>query len=53
MRFIGITAGRPASPARDPLAQSTRRSGAGFGTSKPYRFEPFTPTLPEAVGQFS
>jgi hypothetical protein len=29
-----------------------RRPEAGFDATKPYTFEPFTPTLPNSLGEF-
>jgi hypothetical protein len=38
--------------ALTPFADPTAAGNAGFDTSKPYQFKPFTPTLPEALGEF-
>ena len=38
--------------ALTPFADKGAAAKAGFDTSKPYKFEPFTPTLPEPLGQF-
>jgi hypothetical protein len=38
--------------ALTPFADKTAAEKAGFDTSKPYRFKPFTPTLPEPLGGF-
>jgi hypothetical protein len=38
--------------ALTPFASAAAAAKAGFDTSKPYKFEPFTPTLPEALGEF-
>jgi hypothetical protein len=38
--------------ALTPFADKTAASKAGFDTSKAYRFQPFTPTLPEPLGEF-
>jgi hypothetical protein len=35
-----------------PFVDSTAAAKAGFDTSKSYPFEPFTPTLPNALGDF-
>jgi Ferritin-like domain len=35
-----------------PFAEKTAAEKAGFDTSKPYKFVPFTPTLPSALGEF-
>lgn len=38
--------------ALTPFADKSAAAKAGFDTSKPYRFKPFTPTLPEPLGEF-
>ncbi|HWX97022.1 MAG TPA: ferritin-like domain-containing protein [Solirubrobacteraceae bacterium] len=38
--------------ALTPFADKTAAGKAGFDTSKAYRFQPFTPTLPEPLGEF-
>jgi hypothetical protein len=38
--------------ALTPFADKTAAAKAGFDTSKAYKFEPFTPTLPQALGEF-
>ena len=38
--------------ALTPFADKGAAAKAGFDTSKPYKFEPFTPTLPEPLGEF-
>jgi hypothetical protein len=35
-----------------PFAEKSVAEKEGFDTSKPYKFEPFTPTLPSALGEF-
>jgi hypothetical protein len=35
-----------------PFAEKSAAEKAGFDTTKPYKFEPFTPTLPSALGEF-
>ena len=35
-----------------PFADKGKAAGAGFDTTKPYTFQPFTPTLPSALGEF-
>ncbi len=35
-----------------PFAEKTAAEKAGFDTSKPYKFVPFTPTLPNPLGEF-
>jgi Ferritin-like domain len=38
--------------ALTPFADKAAAAKAGFDTSKPYHFKPFTPKLPEALGAF-
>ena len=38
--------------ALTPFADKTAAAKAGFDTSKPYKFKPFTPHLPEPLGNF-
>jgi hypothetical protein len=38
--------------ALTPFADKTAAANAGFDTSKPYQFKPFTPKLPEPLGEF-
>ncbi len=38
--------------ALTPFADKTAAAKAGFDTSRAYKFEPFTPTLPEPLGEF-
>ena len=38
--------------ALTPFADKTAAGKAGFDTSKPYKFKPFTPTLPQPLGAF-
>ena len=35
-----------------PFAEKAAAEKAGFDVSKPYKFVPFTPTLPIALGEF-
>jgi hypothetical protein len=35
-----------------PFAEKKTAEKSGFDTSKPYKFEPFTPTLPNPLGEF-
>ena len=35
-----------------PFVDKTAAGKAGFDTSKPYHFKPFTPKLPEPLGGF-
>jgi hypothetical protein len=38
--------------ALTPFADKAAAGKAGFDTSKPYHFKPFTPKLPERLGEF-
>jgi hypothetical protein len=38
--------------ALTPFADKTAAGKAGFDTTKAYAFRPFTPTLPEPLGEF-
>jgi hypothetical protein len=38
--------------ALTPFADKEAAEDAGFDTSKSYKFVPFTPTLPEPLGEF-
>ena len=38
--------------ALTPFADKTAAAKAGFDTSRAYRFEPFTPSLPQPLGEF-
>jgi hypothetical protein len=38
--------------ALTPFADKKTAAKAGFDTSKPYKFKPFKPTLPEPLGEF-
>jgi hypothetical protein len=38
--------------ALTPFADKKAAAKAGFDTTKPYKFEPFTPRLPEPLGEF-
>jgi hypothetical protein len=38
--------------ALTPFLDKTAAGQAGFDTTKPYKFHPFTPKLPEALGEF-
>jgi len=38
--------------ALTPFADKTAAAKAGFDTSKPYKFQPFSPTLAEPLGEF-
>jgi hypothetical protein len=35
-----------------PFAEPKAAAKAGFDATKPYTFEPFTPTLPNSLGEF-
>ena len=35
-----------------PFAEKKAAMSAGFDTTKPYKFVPFTPTLPSPLGEF-
>ncbi len=43
---------KKAVAALTPFADKATAAKMGFDTSKPYKFEPFTPTLPEPLGEF-
>jgi hypothetical protein len=49
LRWTNINA---AVAALTPFADMTAAGKAGFDTTKPYKFNPFTPHLPEALGEF-
>jgi len=51
-RTLRWTAISKAVDALTPFASKSAAGKAGFDTSKPYMFEPFTPTLPEPLGEF-
>jgi len=51
-RTLRWTAISKAVDALTPFASKSAAAIAGFDTSKPYKFEPFTPTLPEPLGEF-
>jgi hypothetical protein len=51
-RTLRWTSIKKAVEALTPFADKTAAASAGFDTSKPYKFEPFTPTLPEPLGEF-
>jgi hypothetical protein len=38
--------------ALTPFADKNAAAKAGFDTTKPYKFQPFTPSLPEPLGEF-
>jgi hypothetical protein len=51
-RTLGWTKINKAVEALTPFANKAAAEKAGFDTSKAYKFEPFTPTLPEPLGEF-
>jgi hypothetical protein len=51
-RTLKWTAISKAVEALTPFADKTAAAKAGFDTTKPYQFMPFTPTLPEPLGEF-
>src|SRR6476659_6763674 len=51
-RTLGWTKIDQAIAALLPFADKAAAGSAGFDTSKAYTFEPFTPTLPNPLGEF-
>jgi hypothetical protein len=51
-RTLGWTQISQAVTALLPFASKDAAAKAGFDTSKPYQFNPFTPTLPSPLGEF-
>ena len=51
-RTLRWTAISKAVDALTPSASTSAAANAGFDTSKPYKFEPLTPALPEPLGEF-
>jgi Ferritin-like domain len=51
-RTLQWTSIEEALAALTPFADETAAGNAGFDTSKPYQFKPFTPILPEPLGEF-
>jgi ferritin-like protein len=51
-RTLGWTQIGQALAALTPFADKNAAAQAGFDTSKPYAFVPFTPTLPSPLGEF-
>jgi hypothetical protein len=51
-RTLSWTSIKKAVEALTPFADKTAAAKAGFDTSKPYKFEPFTPKLSEPLGEF-
>jgi hypothetical protein len=51
-RTLRWTTIKKAVEALTPFADKTAAASAGFDTSKSYKFEPFTPSLPEPLGEF-
>jgi hypothetical protein len=52
-RTLGWTKISQAVKALTPFVDKAAAGSAGFDTSKPYKFHPFTPHLPSALGSFS
>ncbi len=51
-RTLGWTRVDQAITALRPFADQKAAATAGFDTARPYRFQPFTPTLPTSLGAF-
>jgi hypothetical protein len=51
-RTLGLTKISQAVTALLPFVDVTKAKGAGFDTSKPYTFQPFTPALASPLGSF-
>src|ERR1700727_1511680 len=51
-RTLGWTSISSAVTALTPFLDKTAAGKAGFDTSKPYQFKPFTPVLPNPLGAF-
>jgi hypothetical protein len=51
-RTLGWLSISKAVTALTPFINEAAAGAAGFDTSKPATFEPFTPTLPESLGEF-
>jgi hypothetical protein len=51
-RTLRWTAIEQAVEALTPFAVKEAAEDAGFDATKPYKFEPFSPTLPEPLGEF-
>jgi hypothetical protein len=51
-RTLSWTSIEKAVEALTPFASKAAAAKAGFDTGKPYKFVPFTPTLPEPLGEF-
>jgi len=51
-RTLRWTSIKKAVEALTPFADKNAAAKAGFDTTKAYRFEPFTPKLPEPLGEF-
>ena len=51
-RTLGLKNIGQAVEALLPFADKTAAEKAGFDATKPYKFEPFTPKLPGALGEF-
>jgi Ferritin-like domain len=51
-RTLLLTSISQAVEALLPFAEKAAAAKAGFDVTKPYKFEPFTPTLPSPLGEF-
>jgi hypothetical protein len=51
-RTLKLTSIKQAVAALKPFADKTTAAAAGFDTTKPYPFGPFTPSLPNPLGEF-
>jgi len=51
-RTLGLTEISQAVNALLPFANPAMATAKGFDASKPYTFQPFTPTLPSSLGSF-
>jgi hypothetical protein len=51
-RTLGLTSISQAVEALEPFAVKTAAEAAGFDVSKSFAFVPFTPTLPNPLGEF-
>jgi hypothetical protein len=51
-RTLGLTKISQAVEALKPFVDKTAATKAGFDITKPFKFAPFTPTLPNPLGEF-
>ncbi len=51
-RTLGLTSIKQALEALKPFADKAAAQAAGFDATKPYAFAPFTPALPNPLGEF-